>query len=62
MSHLIAGFVAFPARPIWLSDEADGEASLSVYKANNPAKLNQSFLLIFRTERIVTPISAKLPG
>ena len=41
-------------RPIWLPDEADGEASLSVYKANNPAKSDQPFLLIVRTQHVVT--------
>ena len=52
--HLIAGFVAFPARTAWLPDETDGEAALSVYKANDPASLNQSFLLISCTRHIVT--------
>ena len=37
VGHLIAGFVAFPSRTIRLPYEADGEASLSVYKTNNPA-------------------------
>ena len=35
-------------------DKADGEASLSIHKTNYPAKLDQSFLLIARTGRIVT--------
>jgi hypothetical protein len=52
--HLIAGFVAFPARSIRLSNEADGEAALSVYKANHPTKLNQPFLLVFCTHDVVT--------
>src|SRR5690348_12536763 len=42
--HLIAGFVPFPTRSVWLPNEPDGEASLSVYKTYNPGKLNQSFL------------------
>ena len=54
MGHLIAGFVAFTVRPIWLSNETNGEASLSVYKTNNPTKLNQPFLLVFCTRHIVT--------
>src|SRR5262245_60914146 len=54
MRHLIAGFVAFPARPAWLPDETDGEASFSVHKTSNPAKLNQPFLLIVRTHHVVT--------
>ena len=54
MEHLIAGCVALPALPAWLPDETDREASFSVYKAENPAKLNQSFLLVFRTRHVVT--------
>ena len=52
--HLIAGPVAFSPCPTWLSNKADGEASLSVYKTHNPAKLNQSFLLVFCTHGIFT--------
>jgi len=52
--HLVAGSVAFSALPVWLPDEAEGEASFSVYKTNNPAELNQPFLLIACTGRIVT--------
>ena len=54
MSHLIAGLVAFSARPTWLSNERDGEATLSVYKTNNPANPEQPFLLISCTRHIVT--------
>ncbi len=54
MSHLIAGFVAFPTSSVLLPNKADGEATLSVYKTNNPAKLDQSFLLISCTRHIVT--------
>jgi hypothetical protein len=54
VSHLIAGLVAFPARSRWLPNEPDGEATLSVYKTDNPAKLDQSFLLISCTRHIVT--------
>ena len=54
MRHLKAGLVAPAPRPIRLSDEADGEASLSVYKTSNPAELNQPFLLVFCTRHIVT--------
>jgi hypothetical protein len=54
MRHLIAGFVALPARSAWLPNESDGEAALSVHKTNNPALLNQSFLLISCTRHIVT--------
>ncbi len=54
MRHLVAGPVAFTAHPVLLPDEADGEATLSVYKTNNPAKSDQPFLLIARTGRIVT--------
>jgi hypothetical protein len=54
VSYLVSGLVALSTSPIWLSNEANGEASLSVYKTNNPVRLNQPFLLIFRTVRIVT--------
>jgi hypothetical protein len=54
VSHLIAGFVAAPVHPVWLTDEADREAPFSVYKTNNPASVDQPFLLIFRTVQIVT--------
>jgi hypothetical protein len=54
VSHLISGLVAFSTLPAGLPNEADGEASLSVYKTNNPVSPNRPFLLIFRTVRIVT--------
>ena len=54
VSHLIAGLVALAPRPRWLADETNGEATLSVYKADDPASLNQSFLLISCTRHIVT--------
>src|SRR5690348_2030009 len=55
--HLIAGLIAFSTRPIGLPDEAEREASFSVYKTNNPAELYQPFLLIACTHRIVTSVS-----
>jgi len=54
MGHLIAGLVAFSSRSVMLPNKADGEATLSVYKTNDPAELNQSFLLISCTRHIVT--------
>src|SRR5439155_3498263 len=55
MKHLIAGPVALPTCPVWLPDEANGEAPFSVYKASYPAtELDQPFLLIFRTRHFVT--------
>jgi hypothetical protein len=60
MDHLKAGSVAFTAHPVMLPDKADGEASFSVYKTNNPAKPNQPFLLVFCTDRIVTAHSLSL--
>ena len=51
---LIPGFVASAVRSTWLPNEPDGEASLSVHKASDPAKLNQSFLLISCTRHVVT--------
>src|SRR5918992_1617481 len=47
MSHLPAGSVASSAIPVRLPDEADREASFSIYKTNNPAKRDQPFLLVF---------------
>ena len=52
--YLIAGCVAAPTRAVRLPNEADREASFSVYKTDNPASCNQPFLLIFRTVQIVT--------
>jgi hypothetical protein len=52
--HLIAGFVASARHPVGLPNKADGEATLSIHKTNNPASLNQSFLLISCTRHIVT--------
>lgn len=60
--HLIAGSVAFPTPPNGLPDEADGEASFPVYKTNNPAKLDQPFLLIVRTQHVVTNLSGGSEG
>lgn len=54
VSHLKSGFVASATRSRWLPNESDGEATLSVYKTNNPAELDQSFLLISCTRHIVT--------
>ena len=54
MRHLEPGSVASAVLPTWLSDEPDGEASLSVHKANHPAELDQSFLLVSCTHGIVT--------
>ncbi len=54
MRDLVPSFVASAVPPTLLPDEPDGEATLSVYKAGNPAELNQSFLLISCTQHIVT--------
>jgi hypothetical protein len=63
VSNLITGLVAFPARPVRLPDEADGEASLSVYKTDHPATLlDQSFLLIVRTRHVVTIVNVQPDG
>ena len=55
--YLPAGFVAASAAAATLADEADREASFSVYKSNNPAKPDQSFLLIVRTRHVVTIVN-----
>jgi hypothetical protein len=55
MNHLVAGLVADPSSPVGLTDEADGEATFSVYETDDPAvKLDQPFLLIARTVQIFT--------
>ena len=54
MDHLIAGCVAASGGAIWLPHHTDREASFSVYKTNNPADRDQSFLLIVRSPHIVT--------
>jgi hypothetical protein len=55
VSDLPAGPVAASASPALLADETDREAAFSVYKTNNPATSDQSFLLIFRiTRHVVT--------
>ena len=43
---LIAGSVAFSVSSVRLSDEADGEASFSVYETSDPSGVDRSFLLI----------------
>src|SRR6266850_3918571 len=43
---LIAGSVAFSVLSIRLPDEADGEASFSVYETSDPSGVDRSFLLI----------------
>ncbi len=63
MEHLVAGLVAFSTRSVWLPNEADREASFSVYKTDHPAtELNQSFLLIVRTRHVVTIVNALSDG
>ena len=55
MRDLPAGLVGASASSAALAHEADREASFSVYKTNNPATSDQSFLLIFRfTRHVVT--------
>jgi hypothetical protein len=40
--------------------KADGEASFSVYKPNNPTtELDQPFLLIVRTRHVVTMVNVQ---
>src|ERR1700694_4411749 len=54
MRHLVPGLVASAVRATWLSNEPDGEASLSVYKPGDPAKLHRAFLLCPCPRHIVT--------
>src|SRR6266545_5559291 len=59
MSDLVSGRVASSPWPAWLPDEADREASFSVYKTDHPAtELDQPFLLVFRTRHVVTMVNA----
>ena len=60
MEHLISRSVADPAVAARLPHQAEGEASFSIHKAENPAQLDESFLLIVRTHRIVT-VARKQP-
>ena len=52
--YLVAGSVAAATFAVALSGESDRESSFSVYKTDNPARLDQPFLLVFRTIRIFT--------
>ena len=56
MRDLPAGLVGAPSSSADLANEADREASFSVYKTNNPAIPDQSFLLIFRITRHVVTV------
>jgi hypothetical protein len=63
VSHLETGSVAASARPAWLPNETDREAPFSVYETNHPTtKLDQSFLLIFRTRHVVTIVNVLSDG
>src|SRR5438105_1655420 len=58
VSDLIAGPVAASATPVRLPDEADREATFSVYKTTYPAtELDRPFLLVFRTRHVVTIVN-----
>jgi len=54
--YLPAGSVSASASAATLANESDREASFSVYKTNNPATPDQSFLLIFRITRHVVTV------
>src|SRR5262249_29475509 len=56
MRDLPAGLVGASTSSAALAHEADREASFSVYKTNNPATSDQSFLLIFRLTRHVVTV------
>jgi hypothetical protein len=45
-----------------LADDADGEASFSVYETKDPTDRDQPFLLVFRTVRIVTANASHRSG
>ena len=46
VTDLVAGLVAFSVLSVRLPDEADGEATFSVYETSNPFGIDRSFLLI----------------
>ena len=46
VTDLMAGSVAFSVPSIRLPDEADGEASFSVYETSDPFGVDRSLLLI----------------
>ena len=52
--YLVAGCVAAPTVSVGLLRKADGEATLPIDKTDDPFRADWSFLLIFRTARIVT--------
>jgi hypothetical protein len=54
VEHLIPSSVADSAITVRLTHQAEGEASFSIYKAQNPTQRDQPFLLIVRTLHIVT--------
>jgi hypothetical protein len=56
MRDLPAGSVPASTPAAILANESDREASFSVYKTNNPATPDQSFLLIFRITRHVVTV------
>jgi hypothetical protein len=56
MRHLEAGFVASTMRSMRLPDDVDRKAPLTVDKTGYPTNLDQSFLLIVRSWRIVTAV------
>ena len=59
VGDLVSGHVAAPARPAWLPDEPDREASFSVHETDHPTtELDQPFLLVFRTRHVVTMVNA----
>ena len=57
VSHLISGLVALPSSVPRLANQVDGETSLAVDEPDHPSDLDQPFLLVFCTARIVTHTS-----
>jgi hypothetical protein len=60
MSDLVAGGVGLSSSVTALTDEADGEATFSVYETDDPTSSDQPFLLIVRTARVVTAHSTRV--
>src|ERR1700733_8559121 len=54
MCHLETSCVTLPLTAVGLLDEVDRKTTFSINVTGNPSDLNQPFLLIFRSRRIVT--------
>ena len=56
MRHLVTSLVSLAMFARRLPNDMNGEAILSIHKTGYPTDIDQSFLLIFRSCRIVTAV------